>query len=52
MKEKAEGERRVEKDKDFVYDVSWSSSPQNLKKKQKKNRYVTGSWKRDEVYRE
>ena len=49
MKEKAEGERRVEKDKDFVYDVSWSSSPQNSTKK---NRYVTGSWKRDEVYRE
>lgn len=34
MKEKTQGERRVEKDKGLVYEVSWRASPQKLKKKQ------------------
>lgn len=48
MKEKTRGEWKVEKDKGLVYEASWRSSP----KKWTKNRYVSGSRKRDEVYRE
>lgn len=33
MKEKTQGERRVEKDKGLVYEVSWRASPQKLTKK-------------------
>lgn len=43
----------MEKDKGLVYDVSWRAGSQKSTKEEKKNkkRYVTGSWKRDELHR-
>lgn len=47
MKDNTQEEQRVEKDKGLVYEDSSRASPPKLQK----NRYVTGSWEQDEVYR-